>query len=830
VHPEPVATYRLQLRPGFGFAEAAGLVPYLAELGVSHLYLSPLLQAAAGSLHGYDVADPSRLNAELGGEQAFEGLHQALKSRGLGLMLDIVPNHMSIVGRQNPWWWDLLKLGRASRYASYFDVDWEANEARWPERLLLPVLSDHYGRVLEAGKIRLACAEGETFVEAEGMPFPLDPQSVDPKLQGPERGAQILRNALNRDPDGLDALLGRQHYRLALWRAADRDLGYRRFFDVKELAGLRSELPEVFEAGHALIVKLVAEGKAQALRVDHPDGLREPAEYFRRLRQACPGAWIVAEKILEAGEAMPGDWPVEGSTGYDFLALCDGLFIDPAANPPLDQFFRRFSSQPAAYGTVKLESRRDALHGLLASELNRLSQIFTAVCERHRRHRDYSSHELRLALLECAAQFPVYRAYARAPKPGLPHLSPGDRRHIGEAAAKAAAANPALDPELFRFLGDILTLRWPEGPELDLALRFQQLCAAAMAKGVEDTAFYRYQALASLCEVGAGPERFGVGPQEFHKACLRARLERPYGLLAGSTHDTKRSEDARARLNLISERPEAWIKALQSWSALNARHKSGALPGGAMELCFYQNLLAAWPVSEERLNAAMLKSAREAKRETSWKKPDPAYEAALARFVSGALRDEAFLRSFEDFARPLAAQAKINSLAAALLRLCSPGVPDIYQGCEAWRFSLVDPDNRRPVDFPALQAALRGLKGPPSPEGDSLGLCKLWLIRAGLALRRRRPACFGAAGIYEPLAAEGVHSSRALAFLRGGACLALVPRLGWGMKKGWQGTRLRLPEGRWKNLLDLRRGLSGPQPLDELLHHFPVALLEREDA
>ena len=826
MQPEPVATYRLQLRPGFGFDEAAALAPYLAALGVSHLYLSPILQAAEGSLHGYDVTDPQRLNTQLGGAEGFDRLQRALAGQGLSLMQDLVPNHMSIAGRQDRWWWDLLKHGQGSPYAAYFDVDWNAAEERWPGQVLLPALSDHYGRVLEAGGLQVRADGVELWLDAEGQPFPLDPGSFDPGLARAEAGP--ARDALNRDPEALHALLGRQHYRLARWRAADRDLGYRRFFDVKDLAGLRMEDPAVFAATHALTIALVAEKKVRALRVDHPDGLRDPAQYLRRLRTACPDAWIVVEKILARGEELPADWPVEGGTGYDFLALADGLLNDPRGQAPLQAQFQAFCAEDRDYAAVKLESRRQALEGLLASELQRLAQLFVQVCERHRRHRDYSLHELREALLETAAQFPVYRSYAAVDPETGPRLDAAGRRAIESACRDAAAARPDLDPELFAFLRSICTLRWPQGPELDLALRFQQVCAPAMAKGVEDTAFYRWRPLPSLCEVGADPARFSVSPLDFHQACQRALKEHPYGLLTSSTHDSKHSEDCRARLALLSERPQAWIEAVRRWSPLTARHR-GAWRDPLMELTFYQELVAAWPIDAGRLGAGLVKAAREARLHTDWKKPDAAYEAGLRDLVQGSLADPEFMAAVEAFTRRLVLPGRINSLSLALLRLCCPGVPDLYQGCEAWRLSLMDPDNRRPVDFNALQEALRGLIQPPPLAGDDAGHCKQWLIRQALQLRRRRPGCFGPGGAYTPLQAEGPRGVHALAFRRGGSCIAVLPRLVGGLDGDWDGTQLALPEGSWNNVLDGGVGLKGRQPLQRLLQRFPVALLELED-
>ena len=828
--PEPSATYRLQLRPDFGFEEAAALVPYLAGLGISHLYLSPVLQASHGSLHGYDVCDPQRLSDDLGGAPGFDSLHAALAAFGLRLMLDIVPNHMAVLGRQNRWWWDLLKHGRHSRHAAYFDVDWQADEERWPGQVLLPLLSDHYGRVLDAGGLRLAYEEGEAVLLAEGQAFPLDPGTLEEGLKKGDLAGELARAALNQDKAALHALLGRQHYRLGLWRSEQRDLGYRRFFDVKELVGLRTEDPEVFGASHGLALAMLADGRAHALRVDHPDGLRDPVQYFQRLRLAAPKAWIVAEKILAPGETLPPDWPIQGSTGYDFAAMVDGLFVDPQGEEPLRAFFETFTAQRLPYRDLERKSRQEALEELLASEVHRLGQLFLQVCERHPRHRDHLAQDLRQALTLCAVQFPVYRSYARVAEDGSAQVSELDQQRIRGAVRAAFQSAPGLDVELYQFLEELLCLRWPSGPELDLALRFQQLCGAAMAKGVEDTAFYRYRPLPCLSEVGADPEIFGRDMAAFHAHNLRAQKDQPYTLLAGSTHDSKRSEDSQARLALLSECPEDWNAAVKKWSIHNEGQHHQGWPDRLMEISFYQDLFAAWPITPARLEEALLKSAREAKQWTSWKDKNAAYEKGLQNFLQGVLGDAGFMTQMAAFVERLQGPGRLNSLSQCLLRLCSPGVPDIYQGCEAWRLSLMDPDNRRPVDFPALQEACGGLEEAPDFQRDEQGLCKLWLIKQALKLRRRQSRCFGAQGSYAPLQAEGALSGHVVAFQRGQNCLAVAPRLVLGLQGGWQDTRLPLPAGLWRNVLDGREGFSGGLALSDLLERFPVALLERQEA
>jgi (1->4)-alpha-D-glucan 1-alpha-D-glucosylmutase len=825
--PETRAAYRVQLRPGFGLDQAAALAPYLEALGVSHLFTSSVLQAAPGSTHGYDVVDPTRVNAELGGEDAHARLGAALAGHGLAHLLDVVPNHMAIGGRANPWWWDVLKHGPASRYAGYFDVDWEPPEQRLQNKVLLPVLGDHYGRALESGEIRLAHEYGELIVRYHEHAFPLDPSTLDPLLAGPVPDAAAIAR-LNAEADALDALLERQNYRLAHWRAAARDVGYRRFFDISHLAGLRVENEAVFRDSHARVLDWVARGTLHGLRIDHPDGLRDPAQYFARLRAACPEAWIVAEKILTGEETLPADWPVDGTTGYDFLNHALGLFVDPAGEAPLTALYGGLTGEPTDFHALARDCKRQALTDLLGSELNRLTTLFLAVCERHRRHRDYTRHELHEALREVATAFPVYRAYAR---PGT--VSDTDRRRVEAAIAAAAAARPDLDRELLRFLADLLLLRVPGALETELALRFQQLSAPAMAKGVEDTAFYRYHRLVALNEVGGEPARFGTDPDAFHAFCARVQASHPRTLLATSNHDTKRSGDVRARLALLSEIATRWTEAVRRWVAHNARHRRGAAPDSNMEYLLYQTLVGAWPVEAPRVLAYLEKAAREAKQHTSWLRPDAAYEDALRDFAAAVLDDAQFRADLSGFVAPLVWPGRVNGLSQTLLKLAAPGVAHVYQGTELWDLSLVDPDNRRPVDFDLRRRLLDELPRL-SPEqvvarADE-GLPKLWVIRQALHLRRQRPAPFGAgaAGAYAPLAAEGVKAKHAVAFLRGGEVAAVAPRLVIGLDGDWGDTTLALPSGRWRNVLDGESLDGGRVPLACLLRRFPVALLARE--
>ncbi len=901
------ATYRLQLRPELGLDDAAALAPYLAELGVSHLYASPYLQAVAGSTHGYDVVDPTRVNEELGGEAAHVRLAAALAAHGLGQVLDIVPNHMAIDERTNRWWWDVLENGPASRYAAYFDVDWDPPQARLRNTVLLPVLGDHYGRVLEAGELALGRQGGGFEVRYGDHRWPVAPRSLDgllgaaagdqrPGGSQPADGAgwdtlaflaaafgdlpaatatdrestarrhrdkEVLRAALarllaerpeiaaavdaeiarvNADPDRLDALLERQNYRPAFWRTAGSDLDYRRFFDVTALAALRSEDERVFADVHARPLGWVAAGILDGLRIDHPDGLYDPAAYLARLRAAAPAAWIVVEKILAGGERLPADWPVAGTTGYDFLNRVHRLFVDPRGEEPLGEIYRRFlgiedGAAPPSWAEISRQARLQVLDELLAADLERLTQRLREVCERHRRHRDYTRQELRQALRETAASLPVYRTYVRADPSGR-QVSAADRAAVGAAIEAVRAARPDLPPDLFDFLAELLLLELPGEAEADCAMRFQQLTAPAMAKGVEDTAFYRYHRLVSLNEVGGDPSLFAVEPAAFHRSCAEAQERFPQGLIATSTHDTKRSEDVRARLALLSEIPERWSAAVARWAAWNSprRLAAGGFPDADAEYLLYQTLVGAWPLTAERAARYMEKACREAKRHTSWTRPEPAYEAAVREFVHAILADPAFAADLAGFVAPLVALGRINSLAQTLLKLVAPGVPDFYQGSELWDLSLVDPDNRRPVDFALRRRLLRELAGiakhPDAAErvlarADE-GLPKLWTIRQALALRRRRPDLFAAASAYRPLAVRGEKAGHAMACARGGgddSAVAVVPRLVIGLGDGWGDTAVELPGGRFRDELTGEEVAGGPRPLADLLARFPVALL-----
>ncbi len=869
----PRATYRVQLHAGFTFDDAREVVPYLARLGISHLYTSPILQSAPGSTHGYDVIDHSRVNDELGGDEGLGRLTDTLRAHRMGLVVDIVPNHMAIV-EGNRWWWDVLEHGPASRYAGHFDVDWDPPEARLRNVILLPILADHYGRVLEGGGIRLVRRGGRLAVEAADRELPLDPRSAGPMVVEAAAGAgmdelafigaamgelppstsddqddrarrqrdadvlgarlaELARDAvvaraldgavgrINADPDRLDALLEEQNYRLALWRTAARDLGYRRFFDVDELIGLRMEEDGVFADTHGLILEWLAEGRIDGVRIDHPDGLRDPAGYFARLRAAAPQAWIVAEKILETDEALPADWPIDGTTGYRFANLSTGALVQRAGERAFDELWAAHADAGPGWDEVVADARREVLSELLGSDVGRLTELFLAVCEANRRYRDFTRHELHHALREVAAAIPVYRTYLRA---GDRHRPDDDLARIDRAVALATDRRPELDPELFEFLGRILRLEVPGALADELAMRFQQLTPAAMAKGVEDTAFYRHHRLVALNEVGGDPARFGTSLDEFHAAMADEQGRWPHAMLALSTHDTKRSADVRARLAMLPNDPPVWDDAVTRLEAASEAHRTGPqLPTDADAYLFFQIVVGAWPIDADRAATYMAKASHEAKLQTSWTDPSTEYDEALDRFVRGALGDVAFREAAADIVATLADASRRAALAQLALQLTAPGVPDTYQGSELWDLSLVDPDNRRPVDYEAradLLADVPSLSAGEAWARADEGVPKIWLMQRALELRRRLPAAFG--GAYHPMLAAGPGAGAVVAYRRGDEVMTVValrPEPAGGP------TTLDLPEGSWRDLDGAT--WNGAVNLAELLAPLGLAILER---
>ncbi|TVQ38107.1 MAG: malto-oligosyltrehalose synthase [Spirochaetaceae bacterium] len=880
-----LSTYRIQLHAGFDFDAAARIVDYLADLGVTHVYCSPYLQAAPGSMHGYDVVDHSSVNTELGGEKAHQWFCRALGEQGLGQVLDVVPNHMAISGPENRWWWDVLENGPSSRYASYFDVDWAYSEEEGVNRVLLPILGDHYGRIVEARQIRLERNGGGFVLRYFDHVFPVDPRSLSPiiarageRCGSPDlefvasaldylplptatdrastrrrhRDKQVLRvqlsrlldeqptvrratdeevEAVNADADRMDALLGRQNYRLAFWRVARSDLAYRRFFDINDLVGLRAEDEDVFLDTHELVIEWLSQGVIDGLRIDHPDGLRDPQEYFARLRRAAPGAWIVVEKILHPGERLRAAWPVQGTTGYDFLINTGQLFIYGPHRDAFDGYYQRFvgSEQPVDYHQLLQEKKDLVVSELLGSDMNRLTALATDVFVYHRRFRDFTRDEIYEALAVLVASFSVYRSYVRS---AATVIEDEDVRIIDEAVATAQGRRPDLDPELFAFLGAILKLEHPGKAERELATRVQQLTGPVMAKGAEDTAFYCYTRFTALNEVGGDPARFGIGLDEFHQEMQLRAENSPAAMLATSTHDTKRSEDVRMRLAVLSETPEAWMGFCDTLREHCSTFRSGEFPDPETEYLIYQTVVGAWPIDAPRLIAYVQKAVREAKRFTSWTRRNQEYEQIIRSFVERLLADERAVLDIEQMVQSIDEAGKLNSLSLALIKLTAPGVPDVYQGNELWDYSLVDPDNRRPVDFDARRKLLRRIDKLGSEavlRRTGQGLPKLLLTAQALRLRRRRPEVLGPAANYRPLYAYGTRADHVVAFVRAEAAITIGVRFPLLLAGAWQDTTLDIPEGRWTDLLSGNAVHAGPQPLSRLLRAFPVALLEKCD-
>jgi (1->4)-alpha-D-glucan 1-alpha-D-glucosylmutase len=900
------ATYRLQFHKEFTFRDATALVPYLSRLGVSHLYASPLMQARPGSTHGYDIVDHNRLNPEIGTEAEFDALVAALKAHGMGLIVDIVPNHMGVGGADNAWWLDVLEWGENSPHAPYFDINWDPARDDLKGRVLLPVLGDQYGAVLEKGEIvpRFDPDAGTFSAWYYEHRFPIAPQSYPDilrhggerlrewaeafaalrRLEPPQayrRAGELKQHlaAAARDPtiaaaidQALAAIAGRpgepesfrplhrlleaQAYRVAFWRVATEEINYRRFFNINDLAGLRIELPELFEKTHRLILELAARGQVQGLRIDHIDGLFDPARYCATLRQRAGNqTYIVVEKILARYERLP-DWPVAGTTGYDFANQVLGLFVDADGEAAMTRLYRRITGRREDFDTVLYGAKQRIMRVNLASEMNVLAHRFHRLSMGDWRTRDFTLRSMLTALEEVIAAFPVYRTYVAADGAG-----PDDRRYIewaiGLAKKRWATADTSLLDFIHRVLIADLPGHVPAADVLRAAMQFQQVTGPVMAKSFEDTAFYRYFRLLALNEVGGDPRRFGASCAAFHHVAAERGQHWPQAMLTTATHDTKRGEDNRLRIALLSEMPREWGRRVAGWIRLNRRHRSDSdgeeIPDRNIEYLFYQMLVGVWPPGldpsdaealaalAERVEAAMIKSVREGKERSSWSYPNETYETGLRRFVHGVLdaaRPNPFLADFAAFAEMLARPAAIASLAQLVLKLTVPGVPDIYQGGELWDFSLVDPDNRRPVDWEQRRRLLDRVSDAAPAELAAHwhdGREKLFATARLLRLRREHPALF-AAGDYQPLeVGEGRHADRVCAFSRrhGEAVLAVaVPRLTWSLYRDggaadFGATDLALPPApRWRNVFT-GETMAGRERVRvvELFRQFPVAVL-----
>ncbi len=952
----PLATYRLQFHRDFTLSRATQLVPYLHALGVTHCYASPLLKARPGSTHGYDIVDHSALNPEVGTPEDFDRFTDALRERGMGLLLDFVPNHMGVLGSDNAWWLDVLENGEASVFAEFFDIDWQPIKDELQGKVLLPVLGDHYGRVLESGELKLEFDQerGEFSVRYYEHRFPVDPREY-PRILGhgverlaarlgehnqtvlelqsvaaafghlPPRdatarervaerardkeilkrrlaaqcaGSEDLRffigenlatfNGVAGDPQSFDLLhqmIKAQTFRLAYWRVASDEINYRRFFDINELAGLRMEQDAVFDATHGLLFGWLSQGRIDGLRLDHPDGLYDPGSYFRKLQRHISGttadsasdkaAYLVIEKILAEHERLPDDWPVHGTTGYRFANLVSGLFVDTSAADKMERIYASFTGIRTDFEDLLYRCKRLIIRTALASELNVLAGELSRIAQMSRHTCDFTLNSLREALAEVVACFPVYRTYVTEAG-----LSEQDRRFIEWAVAVAKRRSPAADVTVFDFVREILTTDISRGrpPEYArrvhaFAMKFQQYTAPVMAKGLEDTSFYRYNRLVSLNDVGGDPRTFGFSVGAFHGASQDRARTWPNTMLASSTHDSKRSEDVRARINVLSEIPAAWKLSVAKWARLNRSKKSEVdgrpAPSANDEYLLYQTLIGAWPVDtmdaagleafRERIEGYMLKAVREAKEHTSWINPNPDYERALSRFVAallGSAGKNPFLADFVTKQRVVARCGMLNSLSQTLVKLASPGVPDVYQGTEMLDFSLVDPDNRRPVDFERRAAALNDLSARAGRPGAGLagvarslldsmadGRAKLYVTWRALSCRRDHAELFRA-GDYLPLAVEGKRAEHLCAFARrrgGELAVAVAPRLFARLMEGgevepvgevWAETRVEVPEAEYEyfNVLTgetLKAEGDGTRawlPLDRVLANFPVAL------
>ena len=820
----PRATYRMQFHKGFTLRDAKDLVPFLDELGISHIYASPLLKAVSGSMHGYDVCDFSRLNPELGTEDDLRALVAALRQRSMGLVLDIVPNHMAASG-ENPWWWELMLHGQGGQFANYFDIDWAPLDPKLRGKVLLPVLEDEYERVLTTGNFDVQMERAKPVLRYFKHRFPI---GLTPQIVRQRPLSEVIRE-LNANPRALDAVLQQQHYRLVGWRHGDAHLNYRRFFNISSLAAIRMEDPVVFDAAHECILRWWGEGLIDGLRIDHIDGLRDPAGYLEKIRERVPGAWLIVEKILGAHESLPDDWPVQGTTGYDFQNQVGSLFIDPAGETPLTEFYRKFTGESTDYAAVAHDSKRRVLRDLLVTEVNRLNHCLGRTMTSNWHGTVLTQQQTREALIEVLTSFPVYRTYVPT-KGNL--VSDEDQLVISRAVDDARNERADWPAGLLEYIEDLLLLRW-EGPiEREFVMRFQLLTGPVMAKGVEDTAFYRFNRFIALNAVGGDPGQFGAPPERFHLHCIRDQQRRPQSMLATSTHDSKLGEDVEARLSLLSEIPDQWVQAVTRWSQTNARYHSGRIPDRNIEYYYYQILVGAWPLPLDRALTVMEKAACEAKQHTTWTARQAEYDRVLREFVSHTLGDRMFVSDLSQFVLRLVEPGYLNSLAQTLLKLTTPGVPDIFQGNVIWDYSLVDPDNRRAVDFDSRElavAAMRQMNVEQVWRRRSEGYPKLWLIQKTLQFRRRRPELFGAGSTYQVLRLNGAKARNAVAFQRGGAVAVIVPRLVMHLAGDWAGTEVALPEGEWLNQFTGETVPGGVRLLADLTKLFPVVLLTRKE-
>ncbi len=973
----PVSTYRLQFNKMFRMADASKVVGYLSELGITDIYSSPFFRSRPGSTHGYDVVDHSRLNPELGTEDEYEDFFAEIRRHGMGQVLDIVPNHMCISCDENLWWMDVLENGEAARCAEYFDIDWDPVKTELKGKVLLPVLADQYGKILEAGELVLKFERGAFFLCYGDLKLPLLPETYvdvlkhrissleslmpaeDPsfteylsiitalshlpgcaeqdteKISERYREKEIAKkrlltlcgsngdiarfiddnvqiiNGAKGDPksfDLMDELLSRQVYRLAYWRVAADEINYRRFFDVNSFGAIKVENPDVFWGIHGLVLRLIKEGKVTGLRVDHPDGLYNPTEYFSQLQREClhvlagkteaeqPGQgqtlqarsdnqdrqegtpssfYIIGEKILMKGEKVPEEWPVSGTTGYAFMNKLNGIFVDADAAKKFTRIYTDFTGLRSTFQDIVYENKKLVMEAIMSGEINTLAHVLSRIAGKDRHTRDFTLNSLMKAIIEVIAFFPVYRTYISAYS-----VTERDRQYTELAVSKAKRKNLSISGSIFDFLRDILLLKFPEGisegdrkKRHDFVMRFQQITAPVTAKGIEDTACYVYNRLVSLNEVGGAPERFGSPVEAFHGHNIGRLKSLPHTLNATSTHDTKRGEDVRARIHVLSEMPAEWKKHIALWSRLNRKKKplvdSNAVPDANEEYLLYQTLLGTWPAYtmgveeyafyKKRIVAYMQKSIREAKVNSSWIDPDIAYEEAMESFIGsilGNVPENIFLKSFLPFHNVIMHLGIFNSLSQALMKITSPGVPDFYQGTELWDLTLVDPDNRGAVDYTSKIQMLIDIKrreaeiGPQELAKELAadrvdGRIKLYLIHKALSYRKDNREIFER-GDYLPLEASGERADNICAFsrrLEERAVVVIVPRLlgrhisepagPFSWRDIWEGSAVLIPFAAtgdtYRNVItgETMTVESAAISLSAIFAILPVALLER---
>lgn len=917
----PSATYRLQFHAGFTFRDALGILEYLDELGISDVYSSPYFQASPTSTHGYDVADHNRLNPAVGDASDFHAFSQGLKARSMGQVLDFVPNHMGIGESLNTWWLETLEDGIASPYARYFDIDWHSGREALADRVLLPILGDRYGRVLENDEFHLEFKDGAFVLRYYETSLPINPrtyplilraslsglegddldlmreviamfgalgkgnnepgakQAAKDRLAGiakrPTVGQAIARalksfEGTKGDPasyDALHELLEGQYYRLSYWRVAAEEINYRRFFDINTLAAIRIEIPEVFEAAHQLVLDLLARGAVTGLRIDHIDGLWNPREYVQRLqdrvRQMAGSEeenplYLVVEKILDVSrEVLPADWPVHGTTGYEFANQAVQVLVDARNQKAFDRIYSRFTGEDLVYPELVYAKKKLAMEILLRSEIASLGRRLDELSELHRDFRDLTHDTLTYAVGEVIACFPVYRTYIS--EDGV--VSAQDEKVVLRAIMAARRRNPSIEKAVFDFLRGILLLKLPERltdeqrrAHVDFVMRFQQCSGPVMAKGLEDTTFYIYNRLIALNEVGGNPGMFGISVEEFHRMNQERAASWPHCLLATSTHDTKRSEDVRMRLAALSEIPEDWNAALRAWAQMNRKHRTkiddAVAPSPNEEYMFYQTLAGVWPVGGiddagreslvARVQEYMTKALKEAKVNSSWTEPNAAWEDAVMQFIAAVLDpgvSSEFLASFGRFAARLSRLGGYNSLVQTVLKCTSPGVPDFYQGTEVMDFSLVDPDNRRPVDYSLRRRLLEEVKQERAagllPHLED-GRLKLFTIRRLLRFRRDHRSVLGEGG-YQPLELRGPLQQRVIAYMRShaeGDLVVCVPRFFAGLGdtpsgKTWEGNQVDgVPRGVWRDVLtDATIEANSSLDLAQAFADLPVAVL-----